>query len=419
MADRDPAGRRAAAVDRVDRFNMPGRLATFAERGTLIVMGRREGYRFWDLDGREFIDLHLNGGVFNLGHRNPRLLDRLRTALPRLDIGNHHFVSEERGALAARLAELTPADLTYSIFTGGGGEAIDVAIRSARRTTGRRHVIGIKGGFHGRTGLSGAVGDPSTAERFLSDLPADFSTVPFDDLAALEARLGEVEAAAFLLEPIPATLGFPMPGDDYLKAVRRICDEHGALLILDEIQTGLGRTGSLWAAETFGIQPDILVTGKGLGGGLYPVAAAVHTPRAASWLRDDGWGYVASASGAELGMEVAMEVLDLTTEPATQARIEALIARLARRLAALRECHEVLREVRQCGLVIGLSLDSPEGGLLLNRALFERGVWAYPAGFDPSVLQFKVGLLMDDATCEEVLDRLDDALGDLGGRAST
>ncbi len=296
------------------------------------------------------------------------------------------------------------------MFASGGSEAIDVAIKTARRATGRRRIVTLAAGYHGRTGLSGAAGEDAGAAYFLSDLPEQFAKVPFADLDAVTGELSKGDVAAVLFETVPATYGFPVPPDGYLPAVKALCDEHGALYIADEVQTGLGRTGRLWGVETFGVQPDILVTGKGLSGGMYPIAATVIAPHAAQWLHENGWGHVSTFGGAEIGCRVAERVLEITTRPSVQERISHLIGRIGRGLSELRERQPYLVEVRQSGLVIGLRVDHPDGAVYLQQELFELGVWAIASGFDQSVLQFKPGLLLDDALTDTVLERLEVAL---------
>jgi acetylornithine/succinyldiaminopimelate/putrescine aminotransferase len=392
------------------RHVAPHRVDVWERFGTQLVIGRREGYRLWDLDGRELVDLHLNGGTFNLGHRHPEVVEAMVTAASTLDIGNHHFASLARAELAERLAQLTPGDLVYTVFASGGSEAIDVAIKSARRATGRRRIVTLAAGYHGRTGLSGAAGEDGGAAYFYSDLPDQFAKVPFGDLEAVSAELARGDVAAVLLETVPATYGFPVPPDGYLPAIKALCEENEALYIADEVQTGLGRTGRLWGVETFGVEPDILVSGKGLSGGMYPIAATVMTAQAAEWLQENGWGHVSTFGGAEIGCRVAERVLDITTRPEVQMRIAGLIERIGSGLAELRQRQPYLIEVRQSGLVIGLRVDHPDGAIYLQQELYERGVWAIASGFDQSVLQFKPGLLLDDALADTVLERLEDAL---------
>ena len=391
------------------RFLAPHRVEVWDDFGTQLVIGRREGYRLWDLSGQELLDFHLNGGTFNLGHRNPEVVEALVLAVQELDIGNHHFASLARAELAEQLARLTPGDLTYSVLVPSGSEANDVAIKTARRATGRRRVVGLATGYHGRTGLAGAAGEDAAARYFLSD-SSDFTKVPFADLDAMAAALARDDVAAVILETVPATSGFPVPPEGYLPAVRALCDEHGTLLLADEVQTGLGRTGWLWGIERFGVQPDILVTAKGLSGGMYPIAAAVMSERVAGWLHEYGWGHVSTFGGAEIGCRVAQKVLEITTRPETQASITALIDRFDSALTEIRAREPYLSEVRQTGLVIGLRVEHPNGAVYLQQELFALGLWAIASGFDQSVLQFKPGLLLDEQLADVALERLEEAL---------
>ncbi|MEZ5116567.1 MAG: aminotransferase class III-fold pyridoxal phosphate-dependent enzyme [Candidatus Nanopelagicales bacterium] len=407
-----------AALDLAERYVCPNRVRTLTAMGLPLVMGRREGYRFWDLDGREFLDLHLNGGVYNLGHRNPEVVQALVQAAGHLDIGNHHFPSAERALLAERLADLTPGDLTYSVLASGGGEAIDVALKTARRVTGRRRVVSLSGAYHGHTGLALAAGDERAASAFLSDSP-DVARVPYGDAGAVDVALAGEDVAAVIVETVPATLGFPVPDPDFLPGVRAACDRHGTVLVADEVQTGLGRTGRLWGVELFDVVPDVLVTGKGLSGGMYPMAATVLAPAVAGWLQDDGWGHISTFGGAEVGCPVARTVLDITTRPETVDHVRHLIARVTDTLAELQARHpDWLVEVRQTGLVVGLRFAHEQGGPLMTRALYDQGVWAMFAGFDPSVLQVKPGLLLDDALLDRAAEAMDRAMAVAAGWAA-
>ncbi|RIL04827.1 MAG: aspartate aminotransferase family protein [Proteobacteria bacterium] len=391
------------------RYVCPGRVRTFRALGVDLVIGRREGYRIWDLDGGELLDLHLNGGVFNLGHRNPELVATLVDALGALDVGNHHFPSAARAELGEALARHTPGALQYSVFASGGGEAIDCALKTARHATKRRKIVSVAKGYHGHTGLALAAGDERFAAMFLSGgPPGEFVQVPWNDLDAMGGALAGGDVAAVVLETIPATLGFPMPAPGYLAGVKALCERHGALYVADEVQTGLGRSGTLWAVEQHGVEPDVLVTGKGLSGGLYPIAATVLTPRVAGWLDEDGWGHVSTFGGAEVGCRVAQRVLEITTRPAAVAGAKDAGERLADGLERIRARHrDWLVEIRRAGLVMGLRFAHPQGGMRMTRALYESGLWAMFAAHDPSVLQFKPGLLADAALCDEILERFE------------
>jgi acetylornithine/succinyldiaminopimelate/putrescine aminotransferase len=400
---------KARVLELTRRYVAPHRVEVWEAFGTQLVIGRRDGYRIWDLDGQELIDLHLNGGTFNLGHRNPEVVEAMVAAAAALDIGNHHFASLARAELAEDLARLTPGELTYSVLCASGSEANDVAIKTARRATGRRTIVGLAAGYHGRTGLAGAAGEDTAARYFLSDSD-DFVTVPFGELDAMEAALRDADVSGVILETVPATYGFPIVQEDYLQGVRTLCDRYGALYIADEVQTGLGRSGPMWAVERFGVEPDVLVTGKGLSGGVYPIAAAVIGTRAAGWLHEYGWGHVSTFGGSELGCRVAQKVLEITTRPAVQTNVARLISVFESGLASIQQRQAYLTEIRQTGLIIGLRVDHPDGAAFLQQELYRLGVWAIASGFDQSVLQFKPGLLMDEGTAHTVLDRLELAL---------
>jgi acetylornithine/succinyldiaminopimelate/putrescine aminotransferase len=414
----DISERKRRTLELTHEYLMPNRVETWLRLGVPLVIGRREGYRMWDIDGHELLDLHLNGGTYNLGHRNPEVLAALREALEQLDVGNHHFPSEARAELAEKLAQVTPGDLHYSVFVPSGSEANDLAIRAARRATGRRKVVALDAAYHGCTGLSSAAGRDGTAQFFLSDYPSEFVKVPFDDLTAMDAALSGRDVAVVLMETIPATYGFPVPSDGYLPGVKALCEKYGSLFVADEVQTGLGRTGFLWGIEAWNVQPDIMVIGKGLSGGLYPIAAVVMTKRVGAWLEEQGWAYASTFGGSEIGCHVASKVLDICRRPESLANARRISAYLAAGLRDIRTRHPFLKGVRQKGLVMGLELADAAGALQLSPALYRHGVWAIFAGFDFSVLQFKPGLLVDEAYCDILLQRLQAALAEVEGESA-
>jgi putrescine aminotransferase len=210
-----PYGSLAETVEAFGSAVNPGKAAFFSEAGLELVMGERSGVSFFDaFDGREYLNCHCNGGVFNLGHRNPRVIAAVEAALRHLDIGNHHLISGWRAKLAERLAASTGGLMQGAVFGVAGGEAIDLAIKLARGQTGRREIVSYRGGYHGHTGLALAAGDPPYREAFGPNLPG-FTQIPFNELAAVEEAVDE-STAAVLIEPIPATLGFPMPEPGYL-----------------------------------------------------------------------------------------------------------------------------------------------------------------------------------------------------------
>jgi putrescine aminotransferase len=206
-----------------------------------------------------------------------------------------------------------------------------------------------------------------------------------------------------------------LPDDGYLQSVKELCTANRSLYIADEVQTGLGRSGKMWAFQTLGVDPDIVVVGKGLSGGMYPISATLLGESAGRWLSEDGWAHVSTFGGAELGCAVALKSLEITSRASTVAGVEALSSRLASELGRLTEMYAFLLEVRQCGLIIGLKFDDPMGGMKMSKALYDRGVWAMFAGFDRSVIQFKPGLLLSDADADELLGRLEDTLKVVSG----
>jgi len=389
----------------------PGKIDTFGQIGIDLVIGKREGPYIFDAGGKQLIDLHINGGTFNLGHRNEELINILVSALAETDIGNHHFASEARALLAKKFSEKTPGDLHYTVFASGGSEAVDIAIKTARWATRRRQIVSLDKGYHGSTGISGNVGDTKNIDFFLSrGSKEEYEHVPFNDLFAMEQILSRENTAAVIMETIPATYGFPLPEDDYLFNVKGLCEKYGALYIADEVQTGLGRTGNLWGVETFGLVPDILVAGKGLSGGIYPISATVISKKYGGWLIENGFGHVSTFGGAEPGCHVASRVLDICSDPDILASVRENAAVLGDGFATLKDRYPFLCEIRQCGLVIGLKYDDPLGAVTMCKALYENGIWAMIAGFDYSVMQCKPWLYLDRPLIDDILTRFEAAL---------
>jgi len=381
-----------------------GKVAAYRALGLEIVMGAREGIRFRDAyDGRWYVNCHCNGGVFNLGHRHPSVVGAVRDGLDRLDVGNHHLVSGWRAALADRLAATTGGELPGVVFGVSGGEAIDLAVKVARAGTGRSGVVSVVGGYHGHTGLALAAGDPAYRDAFGPNLPG-FAQVPFDDLDAMRAAIGD-DTAVVLLEPIPATLGMPLPSPGYLAGVRALCDERGALLAFDEVQTGLGRTGTIWYHEQEGVAPDLLVTGKGLSGGVFPITATLMTGALHRFFDDHPFVHVSTFGGAELGCVAALAVLDVIEAPGFLVRVRELGARFEQGLSG------VPAQLRRRGLFMGLAFGDPDGGIAATRALIEAGVFAIFANNDPSVLQLLPPLVISDDEADDLIVTIRAALG--------
>ncbi|MCJ7683171.1 MAG: aminotransferase class III-fold pyridoxal phosphate-dependent enzyme [Desulfobacteraceae bacterium] len=387
-----------------------GKVAFFEKYGMNFVMGRREGPYLWNLDEtNRLFNLHCNGGVFNLGHRNQELIDLLKETLDEWDIGNHHLMSKPRADLAQLLAELMPEDLDYTVFGVGGGEAVDLAFKVARAYTGRSKIISALGGYHGHTGLALAAGDEKYRAPFGPQAPG-FVQVPFGNLDALAAA-ADKDTAAVILETVPATLGVVIPQEDYLPSVRDLCNQQGILLILDEVQTGLGRSGKLWAFEHFGVVPDMVVIGKGLSGGLYPITATVMRRPLEAVFHKDPFIHISTFGGAEVGCRLAMRVLQISSAPEFLNHVNQLASRFSEGIEALKEKHSgFLMGLRQLGLLMGLELKDKLFGPLLTKTAYDHGLLMVFANNDPSVCQFLPPLVMEMDKVEWVIEQLDKAL---------
>ncbi len=399
-------------VEKFARHVSSGKAEFFARAGVGFVMGKRDGVYVYDdcsssqSGGERLIDCHCNGGVFNLGHRNPRIVAALKQALEEFDIGNHHLISGPRALLAERLASVAPGDLNRVVFGVSGGEAVDTAIKLARGHTGRPKIISARGGYHGHTGLALAAGEEQYRKPF-QPLAPSFVQVPFGDLEALREAMGD-DVAAVIFETIPATLGIVVPPDDFYAGVRQLCDRFGAVMIMDEVQTGLGRCGEVWGINTYGVIPDIIVTAKGLSGGLYPITATIYREHLNPFLHANPFIHVSTYGGAEVGCYVALEVLNILEEPDFLEHVREMAGLFAKGLAGLREKHpEVLLEVRQKGLMMGLKLRDASCGPLMTLAGFRHGLLTIYANHDPSVSQILPPLIIQEQEAAQVLEALE------------
>ena len=381
------------------QYVSPGKLDLWEGFGFKLVLGKRNGITFTDAySGKEYINCHVNGGCYNLGHNNPRVVQAVQEALGKLDIANHHFGSPLRAQLGERLSATTGHALSRVVYGVSGGEAIDVAIKAARAHTGRQKIVSAQGGYHGHTGLSLAAGDPEYRELYHATLP-DFVQVPWDDPEAM-AQAVDSNTAAVLLEGIPATMGMCPPSEGYFQAVRQACDAVGAAFIVDEVQSGLGRTGKIWSYQHDGIVPDILVTGKGLSGGIYPITATLMTPEIHEILSRNPTSHISTFGGAELGCVAALAVLDIIEEPGFLKRVTELGERFEE------ELHNLPFRLRRRGMFMGLEFEEESQAFLTLLRLFEAGVFPFPSGNDRRVLQFLPPLTITDDEASDLIGRV-------------
>ncbi|MFN8161247.1 MAG: aminotransferase class III-fold pyridoxal phosphate-dependent enzyme [Solirubrobacterales bacterium] len=399
----EPFATREEAIEAAASHVNRGKTRALQAIGVDIVIGEREGARFRDAySGRWYWNCHCNGGVFNLGHRNPRVVAAMREALDHLDVGNHHLISGHRARLATRLSESTGGRLPFALFTPSGSEAVDIALALARGHTGRQGIVATTGAYHGIAGLARAASDPRWSEPFGGLLPG-FTHVPFNDLEALRAATG-TGTAAVILESIPATLGFPPPEPGYLRGAGEIAREAGALLVLDEVQTGLGRTGTTWFHTQEGAEPDIVITGKGLGGGLYPVSAALLSAELECFFDERPFAHVSTFGGSEIGCAAAGAVVEQVTAPGFAERVTELGERFETGFAGLPF------SLRRRGMTMGLLFEDPHGGVLAAKSLIDAGVFAVYAEHDHAVTQFKPPLILTDSEADEIIETVGGAL---------
>jgi acetylornithine/succinyldiaminopimelate/putrescine aminotransferase len=390
-----PYGSREEAAEAFAAHVNRGKVRALEAIGVEIVLGEREGARFQDAcSGRWYWNCHCNGGVFNLGHRHPGVVAAVRKGLEHLDVGNHHLVSGWRARLAEQLAESTGERLPFAVFTPSGTESVDLALRLARATTGRPKVVAALGAYHGLSGFALAASDPRWFEPF-GPAPGGFVHVPFNEIDAMRDEI-DSDTAAVILEAIPATLGFPAPRPGYLREVADAARAAGALLVLDEVQTGLGRTGTNWYFEQEKVEPDMVITGKGLGGGVYPISAVLLREELEAFFDSNPFAYVSTFGGAEIGCVAASAVMDQIAEPGFLAGVEELGARFERAFAGMPF------ELRRFGLTMGLQFSDEQGGVLAAKRLIDGGVFAVYAEHDHSVTQFKPPLIVTEAEVDEI-----------------
>jgi acetylornithine/N-succinyldiaminopimelate aminotransferase len=339
-------------------------MATYARNPVEFVRG--EGTRLWDDEGNEYLDFLTGISVAQLGHCHPRVVEAVRAQAGRLMHVGNLFYTESGMRLAKRLADLSLGGRVF--LCNSGAEAIECALKLARKRREGGDFVVVEGGFHGRTmGALSATPQESKQAPFAPLVPG-FRVVARDDAGALAAAVDE-RTAAVLLEPIQGESGIHPLDPGVLAAARKACDRHGALLILDEIQCGMGRTGTLWAHEQLGVTPDVMTVAKGLGGGL-PVGACVAGPDAASVLEPGDHG--STFAGGPVIAAAANAVLDVVTEDGFLERVRELGDLLA---AGLRDLG---LEPRGRGLMVGFDLpDAPE---VARRLLLEQRLVVHATG---------------------------------------
>ncbi len=369
----------------------------YPKRSPVIVRG--EGARVWDSDGREYIDCVAGHGVANLGHCHPAVVQAVTEQANRLITCPEIFYNDQRAQLLARLSELAPSGLSRAFLCNSGAEAVEAAMKFARFATGRTQIVSTMRSFHGRTyGALSLTGQGKYRKQFEPLVP-DVEHVPYNNLDAL-ANSVSAHTAAVILEIVQGEGGVRPASNEYLLVAQELCRQHGALLIIDEVQTGLGRTGRLLACEHAGLEPDLLCLAKSLAGGL-PMGATLFGEQVGELPTG---AHASTFGGNPLACAAALATLDVLVSEALPQRAEQLGAEL---MAQLQQASlPVVREVRGLGLMIGLELKRKVTPIL--KALQERGVLALPAG--ATVLRLLPPLVIEAAELEIVADNIQEVL---------
>ena len=408
----DPAAKRQALEDFATHVN-PQKVRILKAAGLDIIEAERDGAWVWDLDGRRFLDCFTSAGSFNVGRRNPKVVAAAREALDSLDHGNFLLASKQKADLAKRLAGLAPGALNCVTFGTGGGEAVDFALKLARGATRRHTIISTVNGYHGHTGFALSAGGRAAFREPFEPLMPDFVFVPFGDLAALEAVIDE-NTAGVILEPIQGEGGIRVAPDGYLAGVRAACDRTGALLILDEIQTGMGRTGKWFASQHWGVEPDIMTVAKSLGGSLAAISATIYTDDVREFCIPNPFIHLSTFGGSDLACAIALEVLDILEHDGL---IENAAAQGERLHAGLRDIAarypDVIAETRGIGLMAGVQYREDSMGPRMSWQLSRHGVLAFYSGNEPAVMRLMPPLVVTSDDIDFLLSALDSAIQDL------
>ncbi len=376
-----------------------------------MVIARGEGARLWDTEGKEYLDF-VSGGraVTGLGHCHPKVVEAIRRQAGELIHVSNDFYNEPQLLLAKRLSALFGG---RCFFCNSGAEAIEAAIKLARKHAykaagaDKHHIITMLNSFHGRTmGALAATGQPKYQQAF-QPLPAGFLHVPFNDVAALEAAVN-AKTCAVMVEPILGESGVYPATSEYLAAARRLCDEQRAVLIFDEVQTGLGRTGKMFAYQHYEVEPDIITLAKGLGAGVPIGAMLAREPVASSFEPGD---HASTFGGSPLPAAVGLAVLDVIEEEGLLAHAVAIGKRLAEGLKVLQQKTPLVTEVRGQGLMIAVDLAQPVAARVKAECL-NRGLLIITVG--DQMLRLLPPLILSEEQADRGLVILSEVLEALG-----
>lgn len=337
------------------------------------------GAVFRDVNGEEFIDVLGGFGVYNVGHRHPVVLKAVREQLDRQAIHSQELIDPLRTYLGHLVSLITPGDLQYAFFTNSGTESVEACLKMAMLTTGRRHMVGAVGGFHGKT--LGSLGGTSKAVFREPFMPLGHWThVPFGDIDALESVIKSADfsgdyVAAFVVEPVQGEGGINVSPPGYLAAARQLCDRYGALLIFDEIQSGMGRTGKMFYCDYVDVVPDLMALGKAFGGGVMPIGAAVGTPRTWEKYIDNPFLHTTTFGGNPLACAAAIATINVLIDEDLPGQAAAKGQYMIPKLEALAAKYpDIMKGPKGIGLMLGMEFTGNDTGYAVAKELFARNI---------------------------------------------
>jgi len=364
---------------------------------------RASGTTIWDQNGKAYLDFAGGYGVFTLGHSHPRVIAAVREQTERMSLSGKTMFNVVLGRAAKRLAELAPGDLQLSFWCNSGTEALEGAIKLARAATGRAKIVATHDAYHGKTLGALSISGRETFQTPFRPLLADVAHVAFGDASVLDEALRD--AAAFVVEPVQGEGGINVPPPGYLRAVRAACDRNGALFIADEVQTGLGRCGYLFACERDGVVPDVMTLAKGLSGGIIPVGAFIARP--------DAWNrayakqpliHTSTFGGSEIACAAALVAMDVLIEDDLVSNARARGEQLLDGCKAIAlEYPQVIREARGLGLLVGVELTNEGYGGWIIPEMLKAGVTAAWTLNQQRVIRLEPPLIVSEGEVEIAL----------------
>ncbi|MGI6295938.1 MAG: aspartate aminotransferase family protein [Armatimonadota bacterium] len=398
----------------------PGIAGILNFSGFGVPEDRAEGCYIWDISGRKFLDCVGGYGAFSLGHLNPKVVDAVKKQLEKEALKSHFFMSSVLADACELLASVLPGDIEYSFICNSGTEAVEGALKCARKLTGRPQFIGAHNGFHGKSFGSLSVSGREVYKKGFEPLLPETQHVPFGDANALAATISD-RTAAVILEVVQGEAGINIAPADYFPKVREICDANGSLLILDEVRTGFGRTGKMFASEHYGVKPDIVTMAKALGGGVMPVGAF----SASEQVWDAMFGtnpYLHSTTfgGNPLACAAIIAAIKTTIEEGLVERSRVMGEKLLSGLQTVRAKYPwMIKEVRGMGLLAGIEFAEEDIAALVIAGCGRRDLLAAYSLNNPKVVRIEPPLIIPEPELDRAIQIIAEAVEETGAMIET